>query len=34
MFEARAILLGRMGRHESALEIYVRRLKDYVKAEK
>jgi len=33
MFEARAILLGRLGRHESALDIYVHQLADYVKAE-
>jgi hypothetical protein len=32
-FEAKAILLGRMGRHENALEIYVYRLHDYLKAE-
>ncbi|THH09023.1 hypothetical protein EW145_g2303 [Phellinidium pouzarii] len=33
MYEARAILLGRLGRHESALETYVYRLGDYIKAE-
>jgi len=33
MFEARAILLGRLGRHEGALDIYVHQLQDYVKAE-
>lgn len=33
MFEARAVLLGRLGKHESALEIYVYRLQDYIKAE-
>ncbi|KZT39975.1 hypothetical protein SISSUDRAFT_1113449 [Sistotremastrum suecicum HHB10207 ss-3] len=33
MYEARAILLGRLGRHEAALDLYVHRLKDYVKAE-
>ena len=33
MFEARAILLGRMGKHEGALETYVYRLRDYIKAE-
>ncbi|KAH8118200.1 vacuolar sorting protein 39 domain 1-domain-containing protein [Phellopilus nigrolimitatus] len=33
MFEAKAVLLGRLGRHESALETYVYRLGDYVKAE-
>ena len=32
-FEAKAILLGRMGRHENALEIYVYRLHDHLKAE-
>jgi hypothetical protein len=32
-FEAKAILLGRMGRHENALEIYAYRLHDYLKAE-
>ena len=32
-FEAKAILLGRMGRHENALELYVYRLHDYLKAE-
>ncbi|WRT65779.1 uncharacterized protein IL334_002728 [Kwoniella shivajii] len=31
--EARAILLGRMGKHEEALRIYVYRLKDYSAAE-
>ncbi|KAJ6468361.1 hypothetical protein C8R45DRAFT_1018454 [Mycena sanguinolenta] len=34
LFEARAILLGRFGRHDQALELYVYRLHDYVKAEK
>jgi hypothetical protein len=33
LFEARAILLGRLGRHEHALELYVYRLQDYLKAE-
>lgn len=33
MFEARAILLGRLGKHEAALETYVYRLLDYIKAE-
>ncbi|KAF8634148.1 hypothetical protein AX15_001050 [Amanita polypyramis BW_CC] len=33
LFEARAILLGRLGRHGQALELYVYRLRDYVKAE-
>ncbi|KAJ3537551.1 hypothetical protein NM688_g6671 [Phlebia brevispora] len=33
LFEAKAILLGRMGRHDSALEIYVYRLQDFLKAE-
>lgn len=33
MFQARAILLGRMGKHQGALEIYVYRLDDYAKAE-
>ncbi len=31
--EARAILLGRLGRHDQALETYVYRLQDYSKAE-
>ncbi|KAL7424682.1 Vacuolar morphogenesis protein 6 [Cryptotrichosporon argae] len=30
---ARAVLLGRMGKHEEALTIYVRRLEDYAAAE-
>lgn len=34
MLEARAILLGRMGKHEEALRIYIYRLKDYAAAEK
>ncbi|KAF8813359.1 hypothetical protein BYT27DRAFT_7180846 [Phlegmacium glaucopus] len=33
LYEARAILLGRLGRHDQALETYVYRLQDYVKAE-
>ncbi|WVF65869.1 hypothetical protein IAT40_000606 [Kwoniella sp. CBS 6097] len=33
MPEARAILLGRMGKHEEALRIYVNRLADYAAAE-
>ncbi|KAJ3506301.1 hypothetical protein NMY22_g17296 [Coprinellus aureogranulatus] len=33
LFEARAILLGRLGRHDQALELYVYRLQDYLKAE-
>ncbi|OWZ49934.1 hypothetical protein C368_06859 [Cryptococcus neoformans 125.91] len=33
MPEARAILLGRMGKHEEALKIYVYRLQDYSAAE-
>jgi hypothetical protein len=34
LFEARAILLGRLGRHDSALELYVYRLHDYDRAER
>ncbi|KAJ7800623.1 vacuolar sorting protein 39 domain 1-domain-containing protein [Mycena olivaceomarginata] len=33
LFEARAILLGRLGRHDKALELYVYQLHDYLKAE-
>ncbi|EMD34098.1 hypothetical protein CERSUDRAFT_141580 [Gelatoporia subvermispora B] len=33
LFEAKAILLGRLGRHDAALEVYVYRLHDYTKAE-
>jgi len=33
LYEARAILLGRLGRHDQALETYVYRLHDYMKAE-
>jgi hypothetical protein len=33
MFEVRAVLLGRLGQHEGALQLYVNRLKDYVTAE-
>jgi hypothetical protein len=32
--EARAILLGRIGKHDEALRIYVYRLKDYAAAER
>lgn len=33
LYEARAVLLGRMGRHEHTLELYVYKLKNYAKAE-
>ena len=33
LYEARAILLGRMGRHEHALELYAYKLGDFKKAE-
>ena len=33
LFEARAILLGRLGRHDAALETYVYRLQNFSKAE-
>ncbi|KAG5644651.1 hypothetical protein DXG03_008033 [Asterophora parasitica] len=33
LFEARAVLLGRLGRHDQALELYVYRMHDYLKAE-
>lgn len=33
MFEVRAILLGRLGRHEGALQIYVYQLENYATAE-
>ena len=33
LFEAKAILLGRLGRHDSALEVYAYRLRDFQKAE-
>lgn len=33
LYEARAILLGRLGRHNQALETYVYRLQNYAKAE-
>ncbi len=33
LYEARAILLGRLGRHDQALELFVYRLQDYLKAE-
>ena len=32
-FEAKAILLGRIGRHKNALEIYAYKLHHYLKAE-
>ena len=32
-FEARAIVFSKMGQHRQALEIYVFKLEDYVKAE-
>ena len=32
-YEARAIVLSKMGSHKQALAIYVFQLKDYVKAE-
>ena len=32
-FEARALLLGRLGQHEAALGIYVNKVKDHAKAE-
>ena len=32
-YEARAILLGRLGRHDPALELYVYRLRNYLKVE-
>ncbi|THV01026.1 hypothetical protein K435DRAFT_718392 [Dendrothele bispora CBS 962.96] len=34
LYEPRAILLGRLGRHDQALEIYVYRLHDFAEAEK
>ena len=34
LFEARAILLGRLGKHEAALDIYVNRLHDPAAAER
>jgi Vam6/Vps39-like protein vacuolar protein sorting-associated protein 39 len=34
LFEARAVLLGRLGRHDSALELYVYRLHDFDRAER
>ena len=34
LFEVRAILLGRLGRHDSALKLYVYELHDYDKAER
>ncbi|KAH9945272.1 uncharacterized protein BXZ73DRAFT_86791 [Epithele typhae] len=33
LFEAKAILLGRLGRHDAALEVYVYKLQDFPKAE-
>jgi hypothetical protein len=33
IYEVRAILLGRLGRHEGALAIYVNQLKDNATAE-
>ncbi|TFY80314.1 hypothetical protein EWM64_g3699 [Hericium alpestre] len=33
LYEAKAILLGRLGRHDNALELYAYRLRDYRKAE-
>ncbi|KAJ3775239.1 hypothetical protein FB446DRAFT_417887 [Lentinula raphanica] len=33
LYEARAILLGKLGRHDQALELYVYRLQEYLKAE-
>lgn len=33
MHEARAVLLGRLGRHEGALQIYVYQLEDHATAE-
>ncbi|KAK2460159.1 hypothetical protein APHAL10511_007838 [Amanita phalloides] len=33
LYEARAVLLGRLGRHDQALELYVYRLHDFGKAE-
>ncbi|KAG6849265.1 hypothetical protein H0H93_009921 [Arthromyces matolae] len=33
LYEARALLLGRLGRHHQALEIYVYQMQDYLKAE-
>lgn len=33
MYEVRAILLGRLGRHEGALHIYVYQLEDHQTAE-
>jgi Vam6/Vps39-like protein vacuolar protein sorting-associated protein 39 len=33
LYEVKAILLGRSGRHDNALEIYVYRLQDFLKAE-
>lgn len=33
LFEARAIVFSKMGQHRQALEIYVFKIEDYVKAE-
>ena len=33
LYEARAIVLGKMGEHHQALKIYVYQLKDHAKAE-
>ncbi|KAG2067685.1 hypothetical protein BDR04DRAFT_1212113 [Suillus decipiens] len=33
LYKAQAVLLGCMGRHEHALELYVYKLKNYAKAE-
>ncbi|KAJ4480006.1 hypothetical protein J3R30DRAFT_3467312 [Lentinula aciculospora] len=33
LYEARAILLGKLGRHDQALELYVYRLQDHLQAE-
>lgn len=33
LYEARAILLGRMGRHDHALELYAYKIGDFNKAE-
>ncbi|KAG8685272.1 Vacuolar morphogenesis protein 6 [Ceratobasidium sp. 394] len=33
LYEARAILLGKLGNHQGALEIYVKKMQDYAEAE-
>ncbi|KAG8793698.1 Vacuolar morphogenesis protein 6 [Ceratobasidium sp. 428] len=33
LYEARAILLGKLGNHQGALEIYVKKMQDYTEAE-